>query len=47
VIQMLAADPSQRASAGRAARRSAEARFDRSRLAERLVPLYRTLSAAT
>jgi glycosyltransferase involved in cell wall biosynthesis len=45
-IEILAADPVRRASAGRAARRTAEARFDRRRVAEHLVPLYRTLAAA-
>jgi glycosyltransferase involved in cell wall biosynthesis len=46
VIHMLSLDPVQRRLAGTAARRSAEARFDQRRLAEQLVPLYRTLAPA-
>jgi glycosyltransferase involved in cell wall biosynthesis len=45
-IGTLAADPDLRARLGRAARASAEARFDRARLARQLVPLYRRLARA-
>jgi glycosyltransferase involved in cell wall biosynthesis len=45
-ITRLAADPDLRARLGRAARETAERRFDRARLAEELVPLYRQLRPA-
>lgn len=45
-IHRLAADPALRASLGRHGRASALRKFDRARLAERMVPLYRSLIAA-
>jgi glycosyltransferase involved in cell wall biosynthesis len=44
-IHRLAIDPVCRQRAARAARRTAEQKFDQRRLAEQLVPLYRTLAA--
>jgi glycosyltransferase involved in cell wall biosynthesis len=46
VLETLAANPSLRQRLGLAARGTAETRFDRRRLAEHLVPLYRTLKGA-
>ncbi len=46
IIAALAADPVRRERVARAARRAAEVRFDRRRLADSLVPLYRTLAEA-
>jgi glycosyltransferase involved in cell wall biosynthesis len=46
VIAQLAADPRRRERVGQAARHTAESRFDRRRLADDLVPLYRSLTAA-
>ena len=46
VIASLAADDQRRERVARAARRSAESRFDRRHLAEHLVPLYRRLASA-
>ncbi len=46
IIAALAADPVRRERVARAARRTAEARYDQQRLADYLVPLYRTLVAA-
>lgn len=46
-IGTLAADPELRARLGRAARRTAETRFDRARLASDLLPIYERAAGAT
>jgi glycosyltransferase involved in cell wall biosynthesis len=44
-IHGLAIDPARRAALGRAARRTADARFDRRRLATELISVYQAVSA--